>query len=97
MTSFSFTAMNTFPKLKVLVGVCISHLKSAENSQKYQMHSERLMKAREMQKIVSWRERKNKAFVCFCIRKAKKKKINRHTFSKWVKCVNHELEDAVPH
>lgn len=23
--------------------------------------------------------------------------INRNTFGKWVKCVNHELEDAVPH
>lgn len=73
VTSFSSTVMNTFPKLKVLMYV--NHTIKVWNSLRKSRHiQKRLMKEREMQKTVSWRERKNKAFVCFSEGKQKKKK-----------------------
>jgi len=44
-----------------------------------------------------WVKSKRHVENSFIRRKKKKKRINRHTFCKRVKCVNHELEDAVPH
>lgn len=64
----------------------------AENSETF-----RLMKAMEMKrKKKSFMGRRQKESICLLLQQ-KTKKNNRNTFSKWVQCVNHELEDAVPH
>lgn len=56
------------------------------------------MKAMEMEKKkkkkVHGEKAKGKYLFAFA---TENKKNNRNTFSKWVQCVNHELEDAVPH
>lgn len=61
---------------------------------KFRHIQKRLVKAIE---INSFMGRKEKEKYLFAFATENKQTNNRNTFSKWVKCVNHELEDAVPH